>query len=256
MAKSQQWVSDPNKIRVIKPLEEARSGDGLHLHPEGQLIIIGDGVLAMELDGKSAMLSTGQVCWVPPKVLHSGTGFGVSVAWNAYIPSKICDELQLPGEAGIHRASQLLTALVVRIASWTGRDHSPSDAQRRLLAVLGDELRQAPTDALGLPLPRDPKLRALAVELFTNPSSKIALADWCDRLSIPERTMTRRFRTETGMSLNQWRTMARMCRAVELLSAGHSVTSVAIDLGYQSASAFVAVYRRTFGTSPARGRPA
>jgi AraC-like DNA-binding protein len=255
IAKSQQWVFDSSKIRVIKPLEEARKGDRPHRHPEGQLTIIGDGVLAMEVDGKSSMLSPGQVCWMPPNVLHSGTGFGVTIAWNAYIPSHMCGQLELPSKPGVYRTSQLLTALLVRISSWAGKDQPLGDAQRHLLAVLADELRQAPIDALGLPMPRDPRLRRLAIELFTDPSAKINLAYWCEKLAIPERTMTRRFRVETGMSLTQWRTMARMCRAVEFLSAGQSVTNAALELGYQSSSAFVAVYRRTFGTTPARGRP-
>ena len=38
------------------------------------------------------------------------------------------------------------------------------------------------------------------------------------------------------------------------LSNGASVTETALDAGYQSASAFIAAFKRTFGTTPARYR--
>jgi AraC-like DNA-binding protein len=39
-------------------------------------------------------------------------------------------------------------------------------------------------------------------------------------------------------------------KAVELLVAGHSVKEVAFSVGYQQSSAFVALFRTTFGTTP------
>ena len=39
---------------------------------------------------------------------------------------------------------------------------------------------------------------------------------------------------------------------MEMLAAGQSVTTVALDLGYDSPSAFTAMFRRTLGTTPRR----
>jgi AraC-like DNA-binding protein len=41
-------------------------------------------------------------------------------------------------------------------------------------------------------------------------------------------------------------------RALELLGTGMSVGNVAFGLGYQSTSAFIAMFRLSFGSTPAR----
>jgi AraC-like DNA-binding protein len=47
-----------------------------------------------------------------------------------------------------------------------------------------------------------------------------------------------------------------MQHAVVLLSTGASVTETALDSGYRSASAFVAAFKKSVGTTPARHRAA
>jgi AraC-like DNA-binding protein len=43
-----------------------------------------------------------------------------------------------------------------------------------------------------------------------------------------------------------------MLRALELLAGGEQVTRTSLSLGYESPSAFVAAFRRSFGTTPGR----
>jgi AraC-like DNA-binding protein len=69
---------------------------------------------------------------------------------------------------------------------------------------------------------------------------------------LSRRTITRHFRAETGMSIVEWRQIARLQRALELLGEGESVTTVAITLGYDSVSSFIALFRRLIGTTPAK----
>ena len=54
------------------------------------------------------------------------------------------------------------------------------------------------------------------------------------------------------MSFRSWRQQRRLLRALELLATGRSVTDVALELGYDNASAFIAMFRRCLGTTPAR----
>jgi AraC-like DNA-binding protein len=53
-----------------------------------------------------------------------------------------------------------------------------------------------------------------------------------------------------GLTFERWRTAANHQKAIELMSNGESVTSVALTLGYGSVSAFIASFRRHHGTSP------
>ena len=54
------------------------------------------------------------------------------------------------------------------------------------------------------------------------------------------------------MTFAGWRQQLRLGHALQRLAAGGSVTSVALDTGYASVSAFVSVFRRTFGQTPGR----
>ena len=60
----------------------------------------------------------------------------------------------------------------------------------------------------------------------------------------------RLFQRELGVSFSQWRQQAVLARAIPLLSQGRPLAQVARELGYQSQSAFSAMFRRAFGESP------
>lgn len=66
------------------------------------------------------------------------------------------------------------------------------------------------------------------------------------------RTAARRFVAETGMPFGRWRQQLRLLAALERLGAGESVTSVALDVGYEDVSAFIAAFKAAMGETPAR----
>ena len=67
-----------------------------------------------------------------------------------------------------------------------------------------------------------------------------------------KRTLERIFVRETGMTAGRWRQRQRLMEAMRRLAAGQDVTSVAMDVGYASVSAFVYAFRTQFGATPAR----
>ena len=69
-----------------------------------------------------------------------------------------------------------------------------------------------------------------------------------------ERTVARLFLSETGLSFGAWRQQARVLEAMGRLGGGAPVTQVALDLGYDSVSAFSAMFRRAAGASPSAYR--
>lgn len=67
-----------------------------------------------------------------------------------------------------------------------------------------------------------------------------------------ERTLNRRLVEETGLSFGRFRQQLHIILAIQELSRGAAVHNVALDLGYESASSFVTMFRKALGTSPAR----
>ncbi|WP_245430501.1 helix-turn-helix domain-containing protein [Rhizobium tropici] len=60
------------------------------------------------------------------------------------------------------------------------------------------------------------------------------------------------FQRETGMSFIRWRQQLHIGLALQRLARGELVTNIANDLGYGSVSAFISMFRRILGTTPAR----
>jgi AraC-like DNA-binding protein len=54
------------------------------------------------------------------------------------------------------------------------------------------------------------------------------------------------------MSFNQWRRRIRFHGALEALSRGETIATVAHSHGYRSASAFSAAYRKEMGIAPSK----
>ena len=113
-----------------------------------------------------------------------------------------------------------------------------------------DELAAAPRQGTYLPTSEDPLLRPILTALEASPDDPRTLSQWAQRVHTTERTLVRRCQRDLGMSFGEWRQRLRVVRALALLEAGRSVEAIALDLGYGSSSAFIAMFHRMTGTSP------
>jgi AraC-like DNA-binding protein len=126
----------------------------------------------------------------------------------------------------------------------------PDSAEYRLVQVLLDQLATLPEVGFSLPLPRHASLLRLCGELIDTPERAVTLNDWSARLGMSEKTLTRLFQRETGLSFRGWRQRARLLASLNSLEEGCSVTSTALDCGYESTSAFIAAFKALFGFTP------
>jgi AraC-like DNA-binding protein len=101
-------------------------------------------------------------------------------------------------------------------------------------------------------MPRDPRARQAAELLRRRPGDSRALEKTAREAGASKLTLERLFRAETHMTLGRWRQRSRLIEALRRLAAGHAVTRVALEVGYESPSAFVAAFRRELGTTPGR----
>ncbi|WP_253273701.1 AraC family transcriptional regulator [Collimonas arenae] len=220
-----------------------------HSHARGQLIAANSGLLTIDTDTERLVVPPSHAVWVPSGRLHSLRSHGPFDGWSVYVSPSA--DVVLPGQALVMRISFLLRAAVLRAAGWSDT-LMPDAAQARVLSVILDEIAGLPRERLALPLPSERRLKKIAQAIADDPADSRTLPQWAEWAAIAPRTLTRRFAAETGMPFSEWRQRARLMRALELLSAGQSVTSIAIDLGYDSLSAFIAMFRRTMGVSPSK----
>jgi AraC-like DNA-binding protein len=52
------------------------------------------------------------------------------------------------------------------------------------------------------------------------------------------------------MTFGKWRQQLRLLHSIQKLASGEKVTTVALDAGYNSTSAFISVFRKSMGITP------
>ena len=96
------------------------------------------------------------------------------------------------------------------------------------------------------------RAKRAATWMRAHPDDPGSLKQMAKRVSTSVRTLERLFQKETGMTFGKWRQQLRLLQALRLLAAGQPITTVALSVGYESASAFIAAFKHFFGTTPAR----
>ncbi|MGO1870366.1 MAG: helix-turn-helix domain-containing protein, partial [Halomonas sp.] len=120
----------------------------------------------------------------------------------------------------------------------------------RLVAVLLEQLSDAPVKELHLPISDHPKIRQIADTLFADPGDRTTLRQWAARLATSERSLARLVQSTTGLSFGRWRQQLHLMIALSHLAEGASVQSVAGTLGYDSVNAFITMFKKALGKSP------
>lgn len=222
-----------------------------HAHRGGQIFWPAAGSAVIGTAEGRWCVPTGCALWMPPGLMHDASTDGGLHMHGILVPAEAA--AGLPADCRVLPVSPLLRELALRAATWP-EARPLDDRQRRVVAVMLDEMAAAPPTQLLLPMPRDRRARRLALALLAAPGSRRPLAEWARLAAASPRTLERRFGAETGLSVAAWQRRARLLAALDLLGRGRSVTAVALELGYDSPSAFTAMFRRTLGITPGQYR--
>ncbi|WP_142097278.1 AraC family transcriptional regulator [Bordetella hinzii] len=218
-----------------------------HRHRRAQLLYGATGLMQVAAGQGAWVVPSGQALWIPAGVAHRVRMLGVSTR-SVYIEparaprrSDDCEVLEV---------NDLLRQLLLEAVDMPlhydeqGRDGA-------LVDLLLHEVSRAASLPLHIPLPQgDPALSAACLAFMRVPRIDERPALWARRLNLSERTLLRRFRHATGMSFAQWRQRACLGQALAELARGVPVTTVALDLGYESPAAFSTMVRRALGCPP------
>jgi len=218
-----------------------------HSHPRGQLVALTEGLLIVEAGSERWMFPSEHCAWIPPNCKHAARSVGGAAGSMVDLSPEICRGL--PKTPSMFSSSELLFAVVHRMSGWNLRQPL-NTAQKHLVATLRDEIRQPDRQPLRLTSPREERLARVADALMKDVADDRTLDAWAHVAGMSRRTFMRAFSAEAGMSFGRWRQQARLFAALEMLAQRKSVTEVAIAVGYDSVSAFIAMFRTMLGTTP------
>jgi hypothetical protein len=207
-----------------------------------QLIYATSGVMSVHTGDGTWVIPPDRAVWVPAGVPHRLELAGRVAIRTLYLRAGLA---ALPGGCRAVNVDPLLRELM-RYAVPRCPLFVADPPQARLIGVILDLLAELPTAPLRVPLPADPRARAVASAIRADPSGPVpgGLAS--------RRTLERLFRIETGLSIGQYRERARLLAALPRLASGEPVARVAADVGYATPSAFGAMFKRVLGVSPSR----
>jgi transcriptional regulator GlxA family with amidase domain len=140
------------------------------------------------------------------------------------------------------------------------RDHGPAVAAATArAAVMAPERAGGQSQFVDHEPPPDPgaSLAPLLAWIERHLADDLAVEDLAARAHVSPRTLTRRFREQTGTTPLQWLLRARVRRAQQLLEAtDEPIAGVARRTGFGSGASFRQRFARVVGVSPQRYREA
>jgi len=214
-----------------------------------QLVYASRGVMSVVTSLGTWVVPPHRAVWIPAGVVHSAQMSGrVTVRTLFFRPRS---RQRTPSTCVAVNVSPLLRELVLH-ASRRNTLRRDVASDRRLAQVILEQLETLPVAPLQLPMPSDPRARKAAELLQADPGGRRALGAIALVSGASKRTLERLFLRETAMTLGRWRRRLRIVDALRLLAQGTATTAVALDVGYESPSAFVSAFRRELGTTPSR----
>ncbi len=220
-----------------------------HSHRRHQLVYACDGVMTVTTAAGAWVVPPERAVWMPAETEHAVRMHGPVSMRSLYIRADAAPGL--PAACCVVTVPPLLRELIVAAMDIPPR-YGADGPEGRMMAVILDRIRGLRTAPLHLPMPTDPRLKAVADALLDDPGDQRSLIAWAAGAGASGRTLARLFVRDTGMTFRQWRRQARLLATLTRLAAGEPVTTVALDLGYDSPSAFIAMFRKALGETPGR----
>ena len=236
----------PNTVLVEGLASHYKTGTYIseHSHDTHQIVHAISGAMRVKVSDATWIVPPGRALWVPANMLHSiqctGNVEMRTVYLNGDLPS-------VRANVAVINVSPLMREMLVRLSE--GCDERQTG---HLVALLLIEMAAMDVECLRLPIPKDARIARLVAAMLEQPADQTPLGGWAKRLGFSQRNLIRYIRAGTGMSFRELRRQIRIVAAVEKLSGGQSVTNVALDVGFETPSAFIHAFRLTTGVTPGK----
>jgi AraC-like DNA-binding protein/quercetin dioxygenase-like cupin family protein len=218
-----------------------------HQHDRSQLLYASSGVMTVTTVNGIWVVPPLRAVWIPALTDHQIDCSGKLSMRTLYIKPGAASKL--PEECCVVSVPPLLRELILHAVTLP-RLYELNSPEERIMNMILDLVQILKVAPLELPMPTDARLKMISETLTVNPGDNRTLEDWGKSVGATNRTLSRLFRFETGMSFRPWRQQIRILESLRRLGREEQVTTVALDLGYNSPSAFIAMFKKALGKTP------
>lgn len=218
-----------------------------HAHEWPQLVYATEGVMTVDTDAGAWVVPPHRAVWIPSGFEHAVGMTGSVRMRTLYLRPDLAHDL--PASCSVIHVTPLLRELILEVIR-RGLLTDDVAEHSRLVAVLLDQIAHSPEAPLKLEFPSDERARRVAARVHADLLATLPISRLVPGSGASVRTIERLFVQETGMTFGRWRQRAKILYALQRLAAGDSVTAAGLAVGYDSTSAFIAMFKRVLGTTP------
>jgi AraC-like DNA-binding protein/quercetin dioxygenase-like cupin family protein len=220
-----------------------------HQHRTGQLVYAVSGVMLVETSASHWTIPPQRALWIPPQQPHAIRMLSRTEMRTIYVqPSLIkqCKGFIRQDEVHAIVASPLVKELVLCLFD----ERHGRDTHQLMARLLLHTLCEAESLATELPMPTDERLRRAVTTLIATNNWNLPMQELASVAAMSERSFTRHFSAEVGLSFRVWKQRARIAASLDLLAAHRSIKHIAHAMGFANPAAYVASFRELLGCTP------
>ncbi len=210
-------------------------------------IYANEGVVAVITEQGRYLLPPKQAIWVAGK-----TPFQIIATTQAqlsYFSIKSTKE-NIPVETTkLLRVTEFLNNVILEAISLHQHADKPQ-SYLLILQIILERIVEAENIGLLLPAVKDQRLIAITSRQQKFPALKTDLVGWGKFVHASPRTLSRVFKKETGLTYSEWKQMLAIHIAIIELYLGESIAMIAKNLGYESSSAFIFMFKKQMKVTP------
>ncbi|WP_448569743.1 AraC family transcriptional regulator [Thalassotalea ganghwensis] len=225
----------------------ANEHDAPHYHEWHQVIYPKKGILRTRVANSEYFVTSNRAVLVPAKEVHESWAISNTQFVGIYLnPEKV----YWPFNASkIIEISPLVKELINYMLQLNTLG-CLSVEDSKILEVLCDQLAHQPPTSLELLMPSDKRLLIITEFLLLHPDSARSLSQWAALVGASERTISRNFEKQTGLTFIKWRQRLRLICSLKYLEQGLPIKEVSYRVGYHSPSAFIQSFKKNFAITP------
>ena len=247
-------ISEQSDFQVVAKVERMKRGyiDKWHKHPWHQIVFPFEGILQTKVTDTQFVVPHSGMLFIPANTWHESFVMTETKFIGIYLNPEI--NIDFPLAAKAISVTPFLRELILHINQSVTRSNASQVEITKLLDVLIDQLGRGEPYDMTLLLPRDRRLMQIFKALMANPQCATKLSGWAKQVGASERTLSRLFIKELGMSFPLWRQHLRLVSSLSLLESKDSIQEIAYNVGYNSDSSFIYAFKSVFKQTPQQYR--
>lgn len=242
----------PDAIYVVHEKFERKFNT--HQHSKGQLSYVEDGVAYVTINQRQLVVPAKHFIWIPKntphklKVSHSATQLH-----SIYFPENIKIKDSFYKHFGIYPANDLIISLIRFTERWNEEYVTNKTIFYELIKGLYHILSDVKSSKISIMLPvsEHPQIQKITQFIQENYGKNLTVELMTNNFNMSERTFSRWFKKELGITFIQYLKSVRMMQAIEfLLKTNLSISEISNKVGYDSLPSFSTIFYKYTGKRP------